>query len=69
MRLKAGLSAATYNENITASSSNATDKTVVCSGRVYNPQITVDPGSLSGFAYNLGAGPSQEQTLRLVVLI
>ena len=36
VRLIAGLSAATYNENITASSSNATDKTISCSGQVYN---------------------------------
>ena len=62
----AGLSAATYNENITASSSNATDKTISCSGQVYNPQITVNPGSLSDFAYNLGAGPSQEQTFTII---
>ena len=39
VRLKAGLSAGNYNnENITASSTGATDKTVTCSGTVYKPE-------------------------------
>jgi len=38
VRLKAGLSAGNYNnENITASSTGATDKTVTCSGTVSSP--------------------------------
>ncbi len=39
VRLKAGLSAGNYNlEDITASSLDATDKTVSCSGSVYKPE-------------------------------
>lgn len=61
VRLKAGLNAATYNQTITVSSNYANNKTVACSGRVYNPQIIENPSSLSNFAYNFGAGPSPEQ--------
>ncbi len=64
VRLKSGLSIATYNsEVITASTTNATNQTVTCNGSVNaQPAITVTPGSLSSFNYVVGNGPSTEQT-------
>ncbi len=41
VRLKAGLTAASYNsEAITATSTGATDKTVTCSGTIYKPEAS-----------------------------
>jgi hypothetical protein len=64
VRLKAGLLMGTYNsENITASSTGATNKTVTCNGTVTaRPTITVTPTTLSGFTYVFGFGPSIEQS-------
>jgi hypothetical protein len=65
VRLKAGLSAGNYNsEDITATSSGATNKTVTCSGSVtaLTPTITLTPTTLTGFTYVAGSGPSTEQT-------
>ncbi|MDD5710196.1 MAG: hypothetical protein PHC77_06685 [Candidatus Marinimicrobia bacterium] len=61
VRLKAGLSAGSYNgENITISSTGKISKTVACSGDVrqsINPSIS----ALSNFNYDIGNGPSAEQ--------
>jgi hypothetical protein len=65
VRLKAGLSVGTYNgEDISATSTGATIKTVTCNGAVIplsGPTITVTPTSLSSFSYVEGSGPSSEQ--------
>ena len=48
VRLKAGLSAGTYNsEVITASSTDANNKTVTCSGKVLSPEPTTAASTLS----------------------
>lgn len=64
VRLKAGLTAVDYNnEVITATSTNATPKTVTCSGTVTaipDPALTVSVSTLSGFNYVEGSGPSDE---------
>lgn len=52
-RLKAGLSAATYDENITCSSTDATDKTIALSGSVEAPATTTLPYS-ENFDTDLG---------------
>jgi hypothetical protein len=63
VRLKAGLASGNYNsENITASATGAVNKTVVCSGTVVTPTITLTPTTLTGFSYLFGSGPSPEQT-------
>ncbi len=67
VRLKAGLSVGDYNsEDITASSTDATDRIVTCSGSV-TPQsvLTVVPTALSGFDYVVGSGSSSAQTYLL----
>ncbi|MEA3447249.1 MAG: T9SS type A sorting domain-containing protein, partial [Bacteroidota bacterium] len=56
VRLKAGLSIATYNnEDITASSSDATDQTVTCDGEVVCPSVSAPTAtaasSLSGTSF------------------
>lgn len=66
VRLKSGLTNGIYNsENITLSSSGADNETVSCSGSVTAvapPSINANPGSLSGFTYVEGSGPSDEQS-------
>ena len=63
IRLKTGLNAATYTENITFTSMNALSKNVSASGTVTSkPTVTILPTSLSGFTYNSGNGPSAEKT-------
>lgn len=63
VRLKAGLPLGTYNsENIVATSTGAITKNVACSGSVISPIITTSTSSLSGFSYDLGSGPSAEQS-------
>ena len=63
VRLKAGLSAGDYNsETITATSTDATDKTVTCSGTVSTPDVTASVASLTGFSYIFGNGPSTSQS-------
>jgi len=68
VRLKSGLSVGTYNsENITASSTGATNKTVTCSGTVtaVTPTLTATPSTLTGFTYVFGSGPSTVQSFAL----
>ncbi|MBV5343650.1 hypothetical protein JZU68_08630, partial [bacterium] len=66
VRLKAGLPDGNYNlENITASSTGATTLNVTCSGSVTTPTITTSTSSLSEFSYDLGAGPSAEQSFTI----
>jgi len=61
VRLKAGLSAGNYNnENITASSTGATDKTVTCSGTVYKPEPS---NHCSNFAADNGTDPKSQISL------
>ncbi|MDZ7795853.1 MAG: hypothetical protein U5N56_01905 [Candidatus Marinimicrobia bacterium] len=65
VRLRSGLSAGSYDgEDITISTTGATDKTVTCSGLVEdpNPSMTVSPVSLSGFNYEPDNGPSSEKS-------
>ncbi len=57
VRLKAGISAGTYSDIITASSTGATSRTITVSGTITNqPQITVTPGALIGMGYVLDYG-------------
>ncbi len=67
VRLKAGLSVGDYNsEDITATSTDATDRTVTCSGSVTPlATIAVDPATLTGFTYVFGSGPSTSQNYDL----
>ncbi|HNX03161.1 MAG TPA: hypothetical protein PKM71_05810 [Candidatus Cloacimonas sp.] len=61
VRLKAGLSAGNYNnENITASSTGATSKTVTCSGTVYKPEPS---NHCSNFAAANGTDPKSQISL------
>ena len=63
IRLKSGLSAGSYNENITISTADADDQTVTISGFVEdpNPDITVSPTTLTGFTAD-PVTPSAEQS-------
>ncbi|MCB5223970.1 MAG: endonuclease [Candidatus Cloacimonadaceae bacterium] len=66
VRLKAGLPAQNYiNEEISVSTLGAQTETVVCSGAVLEPGITVAPASLSGFSYMFGLGPSSEKSFNV----
>lgn len=64
VRLKAGLNVGNYNtEIVTASSTNAVNKTVTCNGNVLNaPTINISTSTLSNFGYVFGNGPSAEQS-------
>lgn len=64
VRLKEGLAAGIYDEDITASSSGASVKTVSCSGIVTALQasFTVSPSTLDGFYYTFGSGPSAPES-------
>ena len=69
IRLKSGLNAGPYNENISITSSGAASRTVACSGTVSpipSPSISVpSPASLSGFTYPVASGPSSEQSFSI----
>ncbi len=68
VRLKSGLAAANYSQNITLSSIGAYSQNVVCNGVVYssNPNIlTPSIVQLNGFNYAFGAGPSIEQAFTI----
>ncbi|MBP9873571.1 MAG: hypothetical protein KBC60_06015, partial [Haliscomenobacter sp.] len=66
VRLKAGLSAGTYNsETVANSGGGAAAQNVTCSGSVALPTITVSPTSRTGFTYLQGAGPSASQSYTL----
>ncbi len=62
-RLISGLSANTYNGDVTASSTGATSQTVALSGTVSpaTPQITIG-GTVNPLNYTLGNGPSNEDS-------
>lgn len=63
VRLKASLTAGDYNsEAITATSTDATDKTVTCDGTVTTPTLSVSETALTGFDYRYGNGPSDSQS-------
>lgn len=62
VRLKAGLSANTYNENITIASSGATTVTVALSGIVSAQTINVSTTSIALQKYTVGGGPSAAST-------
>ncbi|MDD4375044.1 MAG: T9SS type A sorting domain-containing protein [Bacteroidales bacterium] len=58
VRLKAGLAIGTYNdEDITATSTEATDKTITCSGSVTDPNVNVEDfaNSNATASYNTGS--------------
>jgi hypothetical protein len=62
VRLKSGLSAGAYNdENITISSTGKVSRTVTCSGDV-RQSINPSTSSLSNLSYEIGYGPSSEQS-------
>ena len=65
VRLKSGLSVASYNsENIAVASTGVTTQNVACSGSVSDvPSTAVTPATRSGFTYSVGVGPSAEQTI------
>ena len=67
VRLKAGLTAGSYNSELVANAGGgATTKNVTCSGTVTSPPtITVTPTSLTGFTYVQGSGPSTSQSYSL----
>lgn len=61
VRLKAGVVAGNYSDNI-ALSTTGTTKNIVLNGTVSAPAgITLSTNSLSGFSYYIGAGPSYTQ--------
>ncbi|MPM19724.1 hypothetical protein SDC9_66150 [bioreactor metagenome] len=63
VRLIAGLSAGTYNNEVIENSGGGavTTAEVTCSGTVTGPTLLVSPSSIS-MSYVFGAGPSAEQT-------
>jgi len=69
VRLKAGLAVGNYNsQNITQTGGGAVAKSVTCNGNVTAAPIinlTVSPGTLSGFTYIYGSGPSTYQSYNL----
>jgi hypothetical protein len=63
IRLITGLTPARYSGNVTLASSGGISKTVVLTGTVTSaPGLNVSQISLTGFSYNVGAGPSSEQS-------
>lgn len=62
VRLKAGLAANTYNENITIASTGATAVTVALTGVVSTQTINVSTTSISLQKYTVGSGPSVAST-------
>ena len=68
VRLKSGLGITTYSGDVTNAGGGATSQTVTCSGVVNpvpSPIIVVSPGTLAGFSYSIGAGPSVSQSYTL----
>jgi len=62
VRLKAGLSEGTYNnEDITITCDYNDGETVTCNGTVYKPIINISETTLNGFEYNYNSGPSTSQ--------
>ncbi len=66
IRIKAGLSANTYNE-ILSITTDAVSKNISLSGIVSVPTPTLNSSisSLSGFSYTVGSGPSAEQSFAI----
>ena len=64
IRLSAGLVANTYNGDVTASSTGATNQTLAVSGIVSpaTPQFSITGGALADLNYSFGAGPSNEDS-------
>ncbi|MDR3665993.1 MAG: hypothetical protein P4L35_04010 [Ignavibacteriaceae bacterium] len=65
VRLKSGLTVTTYSGDVTNAGGGATTQNVTCSGvvnSVPSPTLSVSTGTLSGFSYITGAGPSANQT-------
>lgn len=64
VRLKSGLSSATYTGNLSLTSTGATTQTIPVSGYVGTPLPVITPSvtTLSGFSYNEGSGPSTQQS-------
>jgi len=66
VRLKAGVGAGTYSPvNVTLTSTNAVTQNVACSATVYAPTINPSTGTLAGFIYTVGSGPSGVQTFTI----
>ncbi|MDR3610481.1 MAG: hypothetical protein P4L27_07965, partial [Ignavibacteriaceae bacterium] len=68
LRLKSGLSAGSYSGNVTNAGGGATTLNVACSGvvnAVPSPTLTISSGTLTGFNYIFGAGPSASQSYSL----
>ena len=64
--MPSGLGVGSHNQNITATSAGATDKTVALAGTVTPaPTLTTATSYLAGFIYTAGAGPSGEQSFAL----
>jgi hypothetical protein len=63
VRLKAGLNAGDYTENVTVASTGAANQTVSLLGTVVNPNavINVSKNSISNIDYSKGNGPSVNQ--------
>ena len=66
VRLKAGLTANTYNETLNITSTGATSKSVNLSGTVsaaaLNPVISTSATTITGLDYQQGSGPSTDQS-------
>ena len=65
VRLKAGLSSASFSENIVIASTNASSVNVALSGSVYFTSIAASVPSLTGFNYTEAAGPSTIQSFNV----
>ncbi len=65
VRLKAGLSSASFSENIVIASTNASSVNVALSGSVYFTSIAASVTSLNGFNYTEAAGPSTIQSFNV----
>jgi len=62
VRLKAGLTNASYSDSILITSTNAVANKVMCSGTVLVPQINVSELLLTGLNYSYNNGPSDQQS-------
>lgn len=65
IRLKASLTAGAFSDDIVVTSTNATSKTIVCTGNVLGPNITVSTPTLSPMDYIFDNGPSDNQSFTL----
>ena len=65
VRLKAGLSSASFSESIAIASTNASSVNVALSGSVYFTSIVASVPSLNGFSYTEAAGSSAIQSFNV----